>query len=238
MGTKLPLAILLTVPVLAGQSFEVASVKPAAPSATQSAMSEDGAQFSYTNVALIALVMRAYHVKYRQIVGPERLAAEHYDVVAKLPDNAAREQIPQMLQRLLTERFGLAVHSATKMVPGYALVVGKSGPRMKTAASGDGARRMKSPKGLEIKGKTTMAKLADVLADSLDCPVVDMTELAGSFEVDLNWTPDENAAQAAGINGPSISSAVQEELGLRLEPRKYPYELLVIDHAEKIPTRN
>jgi uncharacterized protein (TIGR03435 family) len=66
-----------------------------------------------------------------------------------------------------------------------------------------------------------LTKLADVLADSLDCPVVDMTALEGVFESDVNWSPDENPS----VSAPSISAAVQEELGLKLEPRKYPARL-------------
>ena len=147
---------------------------------------------------------------------------------------ASKEQIPRMLQSLLAERFRLTIHTETKMAPGYALTVDKSRPRMKNADSEDGARRMKGPNGLEIKGKTTMAKLADVLADALDCPVADTTGLSGFFEFDLNWTPDESPA----VSGPSIASAVEEELGLKLEPRKSPSDSLTIDHVEKIPAKN
>ena len=143
-----------------------------------------------------------------------------------------------MLQTLLADRFHLVAHIDTRMVSGYALTVGKSGPRMKTAPSVDGARRMKGPKGLEIKGDATMAKLADVLADSLDCPVVDLTALNGIFQVDLNWAPDENPGQSPGIGAPSISSAIQEDLGLKLEPRKYSLDLLVIDRAARLPAGN
>lgn len=229
-----PIALLLASATLFAQSFEVASVKPAAASAGQPSMSEDGAQFVYSGVPLIVLVMRAYRVKYRQIVGPEWLGTERYDVVAKLPEGVSKDEIPRMLQSLLTERFRMAVHTESKMLPGYALTVGKSGSRMRRADSGQGARRMKGPKGLEIRGNTTMAKLADVLADALDCPVADMTGLNGFFEIDLNWTPDENPA----VSGPSIASAVQEDLGLKLEPRKYPSEFVIIDRVEKVPTRN
>ena len=209
-------------------------MKLAAPSTAAPAMTEDGALLNYTNVPLIVLVMRAYRVKYRQVVGPEWQGSERYDVAARLPEDAGKDHIRRMLQALLTDRFRMAVHTETKMVPGFALAMGKGALRMKTAEGGDGARRMKGPKGLEIKGNTTMAKLADVLSDALDCPVVDSTGLSGFSAVDLNWTPDENPA----MRGPSIMSAAQEELGLKLEARKYPYDFLVIDRAEKLPTKN
>lgn len=93
---------------------------------------------------------------------------------------------------------------------------------------------MKGSKGLEIKGNTTMAALAGVLADALDCRVVDMTALTGAYQVDLNWTPDENPA----VSDPVLAGALQAELGLKLEPRKYPVEYLIVDHAERVPLKN
>ena len=226
--------VLLTVPGLDAQSFEVASVKAAARNAEPPAFSEDGAQLSYSKVTLITLLMRAYGLKYRQIVGPEWLSAERYDVMAKLPESATKDQIPRMLQSLLEDRFSLAVHRESRLENGYALTVAKSGPKMKPAPASEGARRMKGPKGLEIKGNATMPALAGALADALDCPVVDGTALSGAYQVDLNWTPGENPA----VSEPALASALQAELGLKLETRKYPVEYLIVDHAEKVPLRN
>jgi uncharacterized protein (TIGR03435 family) len=106
-----------------------------------------------------------------------------------------------------------------------------------------------------IKGKSTMSRLADVLADSLGFPIVDVTGLTGVFTVDLNWARDDNSSTnlatnagqpnlepstpaPTGINGPSIFAALQDELGLRLVTKKVPTTLLVIDHADTIPTEN
>ncbi len=220
----------------------------------QFTMSEDAGRISYTNVALMIVVMRAYHLKYRQIEGPEWLGTEHYDIAAKMPDGATKDEVPPLLQALLAERFKLTAHTEAKMMPGYALIPGKSGPKMKPAGAEEGVRRSPGPKGPQIKGKTAMAKLADVLSDSLDRPVVDMTGLNGFFEVELSWAPEQSAkiepsgsGQPAAndvppvneaSSGPSIFTALQEELGLKLEPRKTPLNFLVIDHAEKLPTAN
>jgi uncharacterized protein (TIGR03435 family) len=234
MRITLPFAALCAATAVFAQSFEVASVKLSAQPAGAPSMREDGAQFAYTNVPLMMLLMRAYGVKYRQIEGPEWLAGARYDVIAKLPEGASRDQVPKMLRALLAERFRLAVHLDSRTVRGYALTRGKDALRMKTAEGGDGAHRMKTPMGIEIKGNTTMAKLAELLADALDCPVVDETALPGSFAVDLNWAPEENP----GVSGPAVASAVQEELGLKLEARKYPGDFLAIDRVERIPTGN
>jgi len=87
--------------------------------------------------------------------------------------------------------------------------------------------------------KMTMPMVADFLSRNLERPVVDETDLRGSYEVSLEWQPEDGPASTAeGAAGPSIFSAIQEQLGLRLEPQKGPVEILVIDHAEKIPSAN
>jgi uncharacterized protein (TIGR03435 family) len=196
----------------------------------------------------MGLLMRAYEVHRRQILGPEWLETKHFDVTAKLPDGANTKQIPKMLQALLTERFKLRVHNETKILPGFALIVGKGGPKMKTEEGERDLRRSAGAQGLRIKGNGTMAQLAEVITDCLDRPVIDMTGLAGMFEVDLNWareegpemplsvTPGQREASAAP-GGPSIFTVLQE-LGLKLEPRKTPADFLVIDHIEPIPAEN
>jgi uncharacterized protein (TIGR03435 family) len=239
-------------PVPSPRGFEVASVKHSpSNSEGQLIMSEDAGRINYSNVALIVIVMRAYHTKHRQIVGPEWLSTERFDIVAKLSDGATKEDIPQMFQALLAERFKLTIHTEARMMPGYALKIAKGGPKMNSAGADEGMRRSLGPKGPQIKGKSTMAKLADVLSDSLDSPVVNMTGLNGYFKVALGWAAEEGAKMSPGQpatnggpatfevpGGPSIFTALQEDLGLKLEPGKTPLNFLIIDHVDKIPTAN
>jgi uncharacterized protein (TIGR03435 family) len=229
---------------LAGQTapatlaFEVASVKRSPQNAAaQMAIHEDAGRISYSNMPLIVIVMRAYRTKFRQVVSPQWLGAELYDVSAKLLDGASKEQIPEMLQSLLADRFKFTAHTDLRMVPGYGLVVNKTSSKLKPAATEESVRRLPGPKGLQLKGRTTLARLADVLSDSLDCPVLDRTGLNGIFQIELNWAADALPV-AEPSNEPSLFSALQDELGLKLEPARTPLSFLVIDHAEKIPTGN
>jgi len=128
-------------------TFEVASVKPAAPidmmkmaAAVRSGEMPrigprvDKARAEYTYMALRDLIVLAYKVKPYQITGPDWIASQRFDIVAKLPDGASKDDIPKMLQALLEERFKLAVRRESKELPVLALVVGKGGPKMKESA--------------------------------------------------------------------------------------------------------
>ena len=165
-----------------------------------------------------------------------------------------------MLQSLLEDRFKLALHRETKVLPIYALVVGKNGPKLHQADTEGGLRMSMSPKGRKMTGSVSMARLADALSAFMDRPVLDMTELKGNFDIDLDWRPDgqtggpgflgpggggrppegggEGKAAAESGDAPSIFTAVQEKMGLRLEGRKSPVDILIVDHAERVPTEN
>jgi uncharacterized protein (TIGR03435 family) len=246
--------------VFAQPAFEVASVKPAPPptdNRMRVGMSGDAGRVNFSNVTLINIMTRAYSVKDKQISGPDWLKSERYDIVATLPTGASRDQIPLMLQTLLADRFKLTLHRETKVLPIYALVVGKNGPKLHEADAEGGLRISMGPKGRKMAGSVSIARLADTLSAFMDRPVLDMTELKGNFDIDLDWKPDENQPSPFGGGGirspegaeekqtardsadaPSIFTAVQEKLGLKLEVRKSPVEILIIDHAERVPTEN
>jgi uncharacterized protein (TIGR03435 family) len=196
----------------------------------------------------------AYRVKDHQISGPDWLASQRFDIVAKLPEGASREQVPEMLQSLLVERFKLALHRDKKEHTAYALVVGKNGPKLHPSeggAAGPGGTIKIGRGHLEVN-KTTVSNFADMLSRLVDRPVLDMTELQGRFDFTLDFAPEgmktfgmimgapaeKPAESASEPSGPSIFTAVQEQLGLKLEARKAPVEILVIDHIEKVPTEN
>ncbi len=227
-----------------GQSplaFEVASIKDAPPQPmgrVSVRMSQDVGRITYSNVSLLDIVTKAYNLMPRQVVGPEWLRNQRFDITAKLPQGALKEQVPQMLQALLAERFGLQTHNESKVMSLYALVVGKSGPKAAATESQSGIKMSVGPKGTKMTGKTTMKGLAESLSGMLDRPVVDMTELKGSFDIELAWSPEDLAKTSDGADEASVFTALQERLGLKLDPRKGAVELLVIDHVEKVPTQN
>ena len=251
-------ALAFAQPPAGAPAFEVASVKPARPPSENNlrvSMTGDAGSVRFSNVTLRDVMTRAYSVKDHQITAPDWLRSERYDIVAKLPQGASRDQIPAMLETLLAERFQLKLHRETKVMPIYALVAGKNGPKLRETTESTGGMRMSmSPKGRQMSGKVTIKALSDALSRMMDRPVMDMTELKGTYDVNLEWVADENQPGLFGPGprrpegaqerapdrgeGPSIFTAVQEQLGLRLEARKSPVEILVVDHVEKTPTEN
>jgi uncharacterized protein (TIGR03435 family) len=200
---------------------------------------------NYSNVSLKGVLCRAYNLLPDKIVGPSWLDSERYDIVAKAPKDAPTGQIPSMLQSLLAERFRMSVHWETKQTPGYALVVGKSGPKLTKSALEDPTRSSFGFTGsghLTWKGEA-LADVATSLSHFLDRPVVDMTEIQGIFDITLDAAPDSlpglhfGTASEDSASFPSIFAAIRG-LGLNLEPREVLVKQLVVDSAQKIPTPN
>jgi uncharacterized protein (TIGR03435 family) len=183
------------------------------------------------------LLMEAYGVLDYQILGAPDWARSldaHYTIVAKVEGDAepSRALVKQMLQTLLVERFQLRLHRESQPRQILALVVGKDGVKMKesTPETQTGVRY----KAGDVTGaKLNMAYLAVFLSIQMKQPVVDKTELKGLYDFTLHWSPDETPDPSA----PSIYTAVQEQLGLRLLSQKSDMEVLVIDHVER-PTEN
>jgi uncharacterized protein (TIGR03435 family) len=164
----------------------------------------------------------------------------------------AAEILRQKLQALLADRFQLTLHHETKEQSVYALVVGKNGSKLQESQSKQEGRRMRMSRG-DLNGEgVPLDMLVKVLSDQVGRPVIDRTGLKGNFDIKLQWTadPGQSAGQFAGPpppgveappppdpNGPSIFTAVQEQLGLRLESQKGPVDLIVIDRVEK-PSEN
>jgi uncharacterized protein (TIGR03435 family) len=243
-------------------SFEVASVKPAAPccAANQWRGNQIGAdRIDFQYATMRYCVSFAYGVKSYQVFGPDWLNAARYDIVAKGPEGTRREQLPEMMQALLAERFNLKVHRESRDVPGLVLVVGKDGPKLKESATeaGDGrggASMRMSDNGegalrLEAKG-ASMTSLVTTLISILGQPVVDQTGLTGRYDLVLDYSrEDAGGIRLAGpsggppASGPapeptfSIYSSIQQ-FGLKLEARKLPLDVVVIDRADKTPTGN
>ena len=145
-----------------------------------------------------------------------------------------------MLRTLLEDRFHLAVHFESKDMPGYALVVAKSGFKLKPVEPGGSDTDTEGGRVQTLTAKkTSMALLADLVARDLGEFVVDKTGLDGVYNFELRWTKDDLSSNATDLDGvPSLFTALQETLGLRLQPQKVPVEIVVVDHAERVPTEN
>lgn len=285
--------LLMGQPTAPTVEFEVVSVKPSepfTPGLAQSPGFHIGTKVSGTRVdigrmRLVDLIAQAYGLRQNQIVGPSWLKAaqEVFDVVARMPTEATREQLPLMMQAMLAERFGLAAHKETRELAGYALVTAKDGPKLTaaepetaTAATSASTRRTLSANGRgggaasrqsfteSSDGTTTryvnpradMARLAAILEPIVDRPVADMTGLAGYYKIVLDISvadmrrmlgaPPGMGGPSGGANpadlasepaGRSVSTSLSA-LGLRLEPRRIPVQVVVVDHVEPQPTAN
>lgn len=237
-------------PADADPAFEVASVKLSSPGERGGGFRVQGRQFTATNLSLRNLILFAYGISPRQLVGaPDWIDKDRYDVLGK-PDvegQPNRKQTQALIQKLLADRFSLKFHREQRELSVYEIVVGKTGAKL-TAAEGDPKTDplmfFYGPAKFNAKN-ATMADFAGFLqAGVLDRPVSDQTGLTGRYDFGLLWRPE--VPLGAGNNPPSptdndglpdIYTAIQQQLGLRLEPTKRPTEVIAIDHLEK-PSEN
>ena len=240
--------------------FEVASVKRT-DRCFAGNPSIDPGSVTLRGVPLKVVLMEAFKVKMEQIEGPSWMEADCFEISAKIPEGATRDQLPAMLQALLTERFKLVAHKEDRPRSGYALVVDKGGPKFKeddpnTNFMGPGRSGMMLFGAFghgRLKGVMTMATLASNLSRQGYGPVQDATGLTGKYGIDLTWTPDKafepsagdataSAATPPGADIPApeadLFAALRASLGLKLERRNVQVQFVVIDHIERIPTEN
>ncbi len=228
-------------------TFDVASIKPSqigkagGEGSRRENVNSSPGSLTMRNVSLSSCIRWAYNVKQFQVSGPAWLESERYDVLAKASDPAATDQLRLMLRTLLADRFKLTLHREEKIMPTYALVVAKNGPKFHQS-EGEGKSSLKGSKAVVTAEKTSMAQLADLLAQPLRCPITDMTGLEGLYDFSVDLTSYIPAEFKSGDPPPDIigiaMSALQDQLGLKLEAKKAPVEFLIIDHAEKVPTEN
>jgi uncharacterized protein (TIGR03435 family) len=255
MNRRQMLMVVAGAALLRGQEFEAASIKPAAPMGMGmmrvGISMLPGGRVSMSGVTLRLLIEQAYGVKDYQIVGgPSWLGSERYDITAKPEESATQDQVKIMIQALLKDRFKLQFHRETKELPTYALVVAKGGPKMhvsEVVAGSDGQKgqrvNMMGRGNITAEG-ASMSVLANLLGQRLGKPVFDKTELTANYDLKLDWSPEEgpqgmmkgpagDGPSASDNTGASIFTALQEQLGLKLESTKGPVEIMVIERAEK-----
>ena len=221
-------------------SYEAASVKPNTSGSGGSSSRGSKGQVVFTNQTLKRLIERAYNVKPFQVTGPNWLETASFDISAKYPPDIKDDDRVLMLRRLLEERFKLSVHYESKDGPGYALVVGKSGFKLKPVEPGGSSTDSEGGRVQTLTAtKISMAQLADFVSRKLGEVVVDRTAIDGVYDLNLRWSnDDQNADVTDAAAAPSLPTALQETLGLRLQPQKVPVEFVVVDHVERVPTEN
>ncbi len=264
--------------------FEVASIRQSAPPGQGGQVNVgvhvDGAQFRCTYLSLKDYIRMAYKVKDFQIIGPDWMHSARFDISATIPAGVPADQVPEMMQVLLADRFQLKFHHVSKEIPVYGLIPAKGGVKM-TESAIDEADRGKAMVDVKASGgrngttvnfgngsyflfgsdkiegkKLAMANLAESLGRFVERPIVDMTELKGTYDFTLQFSPEDframmiRAALSAGVvlppqalqalegsSGDSVLNAFQT-VGLKLDPRKAPFQVMVIDQLEKLPTAN
>jgi len=288
--------------------FEVATVKASPPPTGRGPVAigtrggpgtQDPERFSCLRCTLASLISTAYNVNGMQISGPDFLTGDMFEIVAKVPAGATREQLREMVKNLLVERFKMTAHMETKDVPIYELVVTKGGAKLKDSegqadlpdapgrrgaapAPPPGPERLKMgsdgipalppgrrPMMIMMPGKArwrqvdvSMADFAKQLQNQVGRPVNDATGLKGKYDFELTFAPDFSVmgrgrgvmfiapggpppgaapggdASTPDESAPSIFTAIQEQLGLKLESKKGPVEMVVVEKIEKTPTEN
>ncbi|HEX3743671.1 MAG TPA: TIGR03435 family protein [Bryobacteraceae bacterium] len=231
---SLSLTVLL-VAVASGQTtappaFDAASIKlSTAPPGTASGIDTDTGRIAGHNVTLRRCIRGAYDIPESRIVGgPKWADEERYDIDAKAAGPAGGHELMAMLQQLLAERFKLVIHRETRALSGYALVTGKKGILVQPSKPGAPSSSSASRHNIDATG-CDMNCLAMKLSEVLHAPVTNTTGIGGRFDFKLEWPPEELQTAVFG--------ALEEQLGLKLEGRKVPTEVIVIDSAQK-PSEN
>lgn len=237
---KMLVLLLATAAALPGQSFEVASIRPAKQDGHRDSDFEKSLYITH-NLTLKRLIAQGYSVDAGQISGgPGWIDTDSYDITAKVPVELSRQAhvpLPAMIQSLLAERFQLVVHREPRQVSGYALVVAKKGPKMQRATGDEkDAGTSQHNTHLTARNLTMEAFARDLSRDrDIGALVVDKTGLSGAFNFELDWAPEglQSKTDATADDRPSIFTALQERLGLKLEAAKVPILAVVVDRAEK-----
>lgn len=273
-------------------TFDAAVIKPFAEGALMTGSgcaggpgAGDPGRVTCEHVTLKMLLMRAYQAKAQEIIGPNWLDGAYFNIAATVPRGATREDVPIMFRNLLAERFKMVTHREPRLLPGYAITVGKGGIKAAVAsaaadapgaADAAGGKLSIGTDGFTILPRSalaagpiilfshgrarlqasgaTVAQLAEALTRQLGRVVVDETGLGGKYEMALYWAPGEDEPGARPTQAPGagaedrtpdptardadIIAAMDQQLGLKLTPKRLPREVIVVDQAERIPTEN
>ena len=229
-----------------GPSFEVATIKPGVPDSPGKVIRPNHRNFSTLNTTLFDLITYAYCLHPRQIAGaPGWAETDKYDL-AGIPDTPGTPnpaEVKVMVQKLLADRFGLKFHREKKELSVFTITVGKTGSKLTLSEGAGNPSLLFKALGTLVVKNATMADFAGVMqANALDRPVVNQTGLSGKFDFTLDWLSDETQFGALGLKVPppadtdtrsNLFTAIQEQLGLKLESAKASVDILVIDHVAR-----
>jgi uncharacterized protein (TIGR03435 family) len=226
-------------------SFEVASIKPnksAQPRVAVPVAFLSGGRFSAKNASLVDVIVQVYPTRRIQMQGgPDWIDSETFDIVAKAYDadaNGGRDQMRQMVQALLEDCFQLRLHVEKKEMSVYALVVGKDAPKLQEPKEGEATGVVRGERGQMTFTRMSIVGLVNTMANIVRTPVVDSTGLKGFYDFTLDPLQFSNGvARDSYEYGNAVLSAVQEQLGFKIEKRKELLDITVIDHAER-PSEN
>jgi uncharacterized protein (TIGR03435 family) len=239
-------------------SFDTASVRPSDPAATASIMRVSPSGITTEGTKLLALIATAYELRDFQILGgPDWMASDRFDITAKFDappdlsklDDAGRkawvQHLTQSRQSLLADRFHFKCHMETRQLTVYELVVAKGGPKFQeTKEDGDTNKyfgiRAAPQRTRQLAGKdATMDGLATLLSSEVNHVVLNKTGLTGKYDLNAEWVQDgpAGAQTPEEPSGPTIFTAMEERLGLKLQPAKGPVRVLVIDSVTR-PSEN
>jgi uncharacterized protein (TIGR03435 family) len=223
--------------------FEVATLKHATsdgrPGDIPRNMDDSPGHFAMHNVPLRFAIEWAYDLKDYEVSGPDWIKGpdERYEIVGRAAGAASEADLRKMLQSLLVERVGMKTHRETRELPVYVLIPGKGPAKVKEPAA-DGAPGLQGGPTV-LFHKQPISRMTFMMTRRMDRPVLDMTGLTGIYDYSLDIS---GLGAFSGPNppegSPSIFTAVQNDLGLKLEARKHPIEILVIDAVNKVPTEN
>lgn len=232
--------------------YEVATIKPSAPEEQGRGFTLQGRHLVARNFTVEGLITLAYNLHQTQVIGgPGWLKTDHFDMDV-LPDHEglpSLEQARGIVRKLLADRFALKFHEDTKELSVYVLSVAKSGPKLtKSGADPNSPPGMGGPPGRMMMRNGSMAEFAQVMQGVLDRPVLDQTGLKDRYDLILKWTPDEsqyggrippqnNGDNSAADALPPLFTAIQEQIGLKLDAVKAPAKVMVIDSIDK-PSAN
>jgi uncharacterized protein (TIGR03435 family) len=243
MTRSIFIALLMAEAASAQPSFEVASVRASPGEGNRHENIQTSPDsLSMRNVTLKSAVRWAYHVMEYQVSGPDWMNFERYDISAKAAEPASEDELRLMLRVLLAERFKLTLHRESKELQAYVMVVAKGGIKFHES-QGDGEPAFEPDKSLtSVRFKRIPAsQIIEVLSKILQAPVINNTGLTGYYDATIDigkYMQDRPASDSPADILPILINGLQGELGLKLESKKVPLDLLIIDHAEKVPVEN
>lgn len=236
----------------ADPTYEVVTIKPSDPNDGNRGFQTRGRHIRAANETVNDMISFAWGIHVKQIAGgPAWFSTDHYfvDGVPDAPGEPNLTQFRSMIRKVLADRFGLKVHSEKRELSVYALTVAKGGPKLtKSLGNPNGPPNDNFSTSAYMKEtNTTMGEYAKAMQYVLDRPVVDQTGLEGRWDFLLKWTPDESQFTAIGARipppsgdtnaPPGLFTAIQEQIGLKLDAVKAPADVLVVDHVER-PSAN